>query len=130
MLSMARAYVSNPNYGRLLQEGKADEIPACLRCNKCHSPNHNLTVCVVNPHFGSEKNVLDKLIVPAGVGKRIAIVGGGPAGMKCAIVAAERGHKVTIFEKNDHLGGMIDHSPVMPVLNGLCCGCYLLSVNV
>ncbi len=109
LLSMARAYVSNPNYGRLLQEGKADEIIPCLRCNKCHSPNHNLTVCVVNPRFGSEKR-MDKLIVPAGVGKRIAIVGGGPAGMKCAIVAAERGHKVTIFEKNDHLGGMIDHS--------------------
>jgi thioredoxin reductase len=109
LISMARAFVSNPNYGRLLYEGKQDEIIPCLRCNKCHSPNHNLTVCVVNPRFGSEK-LIDKLTVPAGAEKNIAIVGGGPAGMKCAITAADRGHKVTIFEKNDHLGGMIDHS--------------------
>jgi 2,4-dienoyl-CoA reductase-like NADH-dependent reductase (Old Yellow Enzyme family)/thioredoxin reductase len=109
LISMARAFVSNPNYGRLLYEGKQDEIIPCLRCNKCHSPNHNLTVCVVNPRFGSEK-LIDKLTVPAGDAKNIAIVGGGPAGMKCAITAADRGHKVTIFEKNDHLGGMIDHS--------------------
>lgn len=109
LLSMARAYVSNPDYGRLLAEGRADDIIPCLRCNKCHSPNHNLTVCVVNPRFGSE-NRLDKLEVPAGAAKRIAILGGGPAGMKCAIVAAERGHQVTIYEKSDHLGGMIDHS--------------------
>jgi 2,4-dienoyl-CoA reductase-like NADH-dependent reductase (Old Yellow Enzyme family)/thioredoxin reductase len=109
LISMARAFVSNPNYGRLLQEGKADEIVPCLRCNKCHTPNHNLTVCVVNPRFGSEK-FIDRLTVPAGASKTVAIVGGGPAGMKAAIVAAERGHQVTIFEKNDHLGGMIDHA--------------------
>ena len=109
LLSMARAFVSNPNYGTLIAQGKADEIIPCLRCNKCHSPNHNLTVCVVNPRFGSEKRV-DSLTVPVGAQKNIAIIGGGPAGMKCAIVAAERGHRVTIYEKNDHLGGMLDHS--------------------
>ena len=109
LLSMARAYVSNPNYGTLLSEGKADQIIPCLRCNKCHSPNHNLTVCVVNPRFGSEK-IIDKLALPVDQRKNIAIVGGGPAGMKCAIVAADRGHRVTIYEKNDHLGGMIDHA--------------------
>jgi pyruvate/2-oxoglutarate dehydrogenase complex dihydrolipoamide dehydrogenase (E3) component len=101
--------VSNPNYGTLLQEGKPEEIIPCLRCNKCHSPNHNLTVCVVNPRFGSEK-WMNRLETPAGTPKNIAIIGGGPAGMKCAIVSAQRGHKVTIYEKSDHLGGMIDHS--------------------
>ena len=109
LLSMARAYVSNPNYGTLISQGKADEIIPCLRCNKCHTPNHNLTVCVVNPRFGSEK-WMDRLGVPAGEPKNVAIIGGGPAGMKCAIIAADRGHKVTIYEKKDHLGGMIDHS--------------------
>lgn len=109
LLSMARAFVSNPNYGQLLYEGRADDIIPCLRCNKCHSPNHNLTVCVVNPRFGSEKRI-DQLAVPTQGGKRVAIIGGGPAGMKCAIVAADRGHQVTIFEKKDHLGGMIDHA--------------------
>ena len=109
LLSMARAFVSNPNYGTLVSQGRKDDIIPCLRCNKCHSPNHNLTVCVVNPRFGSEKKV-DELIVPVAAKKNIAIIGGGPAGMKAAIVAAERGHTVTIYEKNDHLGGMIDHS--------------------
>ena len=109
LLSMARAYVSNPNYGQLLYEGKAEEIVPCLRCNKCHTGNHHLTVCVVNPRFGSEKWV-DRLIVPATEKKRVAIIGGGPAGMKAAITAADRGHTVDLYEKNDHLGGMIDHS--------------------
>jgi len=109
LLSMARAFVSNPNYGELLYQGKPQEIIPCLRCNKCHTPNHQLTVCVVNPRFGSEKTV-DRRIVPVSESKTVAIIGGGPAGMKAAIVAAERGHQVTIFEKSDHLGGMIDHS--------------------
>ncbi len=109
LISMARAFVSNPNYGTLLAAGRAEEIVPCLRCNKCHTPNHNLTVCVVNPRFGSER-LADRLTVPAERSKTVAIIGGGPAGMRCAITAAGRGHKVTIYEKNDHLGGMIDHS--------------------
>ena len=109
LISMARAFISNPNYGQLLYEGRAGDIVPCLRCNKCHTPNHELTVCVVNPRFASEKTI-DKRIVPVERKKNVAIIGGGPAGMEAALVAAERGHTVTIFEKNDHLGGMIDHS--------------------
>lgn len=109
LLSMARAFVSNPDYGRLVQQGKTEDIVPCLRCNKCHAGNHHLTVCVVNPRFGSEK-WMDRLIVPVENQKKIAIIGGGPAGMKAAITAADRGHTVDLFEKNDHLGGMIDHS--------------------
>ena len=109
LISMARAYISNPNYGRLLYDGKADELVPCLRCNRCHTPNHQLSVCVVNPRFASEKT-MDRRVMPVTRKKTVAIIGGGPAGMEAAIVAAERGHKVTIFEKNDRLGGMIDHS--------------------
>ncbi len=109
LISMARAYISNPDYGQLLYEGKPEEIVPCLRCNKCHIPNHRLSVCVVNPRFASEKTV-DKRIIPVKSQKRVAIIGGGPAGMKAAITAADRGHKVTLFEKNGYLGGMIDHS--------------------
>ena len=109
LLSMARAFVSNPNYGNLLYDGRPEEITPCLRCNKCHTANHNLGVCVVNPRFSAEKRV-DSLIVPTAEQKTVAIIGGGPGGMKCAITAAERGHLVTIYEKTDHLGGLIDHA--------------------
>ncbi|MBR4396187.1 MAG: FAD-dependent oxidoreductase [Eubacteriaceae bacterium] len=109
LISMARAYVSNPNFGRLLYEGRADDIVPCLRCNKCHVGNHYLTVCVVNPRFGCDKT-LDRRIVPVEREKKVAIIGGGPAGMKAALTAADRGHKVTIFEKAAQLGGLINHS--------------------
>ena len=109
LISMARAYISNPDYGRLLYEGKPEEIVPCLRCNKCHTANHNLSVCVVNPYFASEKT-LSRRIVPVSGEKTVAVVGGGPAGMKAALSAAERGHKVTLFEKGPQLGGMMNHS--------------------
>lgn len=109
LLSMARAYISNPDFGRLLYEGRRDDIVPCLRCNMCHTANHQLTVCVVNPYFASEKT-MDRRIVPATEKKTVAIIGGGPAGMKAALTAAQRGHSVTIFEKSDHLGGLIIHS--------------------
>ena len=109
LISMARAYISNPNYGRLLYEGRAEDIIPCLRCNKCHSPNHNLSVCVVNPRFASEKTI-DRRNIPVTREKKVAVIGGGPAGMKAAVELAERGHKVTLFEKSGRLGGMMNHS--------------------
>ena len=109
LISMARAFISNPNYGRLLYEGRADDIIPCLRCNKCHNPNHNLSVCVVNPRFASEKTI-DRRSVPVERRKNVAVVGGGPAGMKAALTLAQRGHIVTMFEKSGHLGGMMEHS--------------------
>ena len=109
LLSMARAYISNPDYGTLLCEGRQEDIVPCLRCNRCHTANHNLTVCVVNPRYASEKTA-DRRIVPVTRKKNVAVIGGGPAGMKAAITAAQRGHHVTLFEKGERLGGMIDHS--------------------
>ncbi|MCR5784611.1 MAG: FAD-dependent oxidoreductase, partial [Eubacterium sp.] len=112
MVSMARAWVSNPDYGEMIYEDKADDIVPCLRCNKCHGRGPNdpyVSVCSVNPKIGIEHR-LSTLVREPGSPKKVAVIGGGPAGMKCAVDLCDRGHKVTLFEMDSHLGGAIYHS--------------------
>ena len=71
------------------------------------------TVCSVNPKFGFE--MVDRYVgQPAGPSKEIAVIGGGPGGMRTALYLAERGHKVTIYEKEQELGGAIRHADYIP----------------
>ena len=116
LVAMARAWISNPTYGEMLYENRADDIVPCLRCNKCHGRGKNdimTTVCSVNPKFGFE--VVDRHVVTEPKSsKNIAIIGGGPGGMRTALYLTERGHKVTIFEKEAELGGAIRHSDYIP----------------
>jgi 2,4-dienoyl-CoA reductase-like NADH-dependent reductase (Old Yellow Enzyme family)/thioredoxin reductase len=112
LVSMARAWVSNPDYGKLVYEGRTDDIVPCLRCNKCHGRGPHdpfVSVCSVNPKIGIEHR-LHYLTAQPGERKNIAIIGGGPAGMKAAMDLYDRGHQVTIFEAQDHLGGAIHHA--------------------
>lgn len=112
LLSMARAFVSNPEYGRCVYEGRGEDVVPCLRCNKCHMLDAGVqwhSACVVNPRWGNEIRV-DRLIAPLERVKKVAVIGGGPAGMKAALEAAERGHNVTIYEKSGDLGGLIKHA--------------------
>ncbi len=107
LIGMARTWISNPNYGELVQSGRTDDIVPCLKCNKCHKSSDAdpwITTCSVNPTYGMEY-ILDKLVKPSEGGKKVAVIGGGPGGMETALAAAERGHRVTLFEKQDHLGG-------------------------
>ena len=116
IVSAARAFISNPNYVQLMQEGRADDLVPCLRCNKCHGrgPHDSfVSVCSVNPRIGIEHR-LDVLESPAQPGMRIAVIGGGPAGMKTAMDLCDRGHKVTLYEAEDHLGGAIYHADFVP----------------
>lgn len=116
MVAMARAWISNPTYGDFLYEGRRDDIVPCLRCNKCHGRGKNdimTTVCSVNPKFGFE--MVDRYLVTEPKAKKnIAIIGGGPGGMRTALYLKERGHEVTIFEKEAELGGAIRHSDYIP----------------
>ena len=112
LIGMARAFISNPNYGELVYEDRAEDIVPCLRCNKCHGrgpADVMLSTCSVNPEFGIEwhKNMLSE---PVKEKKNIAIVGGGPAGMRTAMYLHDRGHTVSIFEKESELGGLIRHA--------------------
>lgn len=112
IVSMARAWVSNPNYGNLVYENKAEDIIPCLRCNKCHGRGPRdpfVSVCSVNPLIGIEHR-LHYLGKEPGSSKKVAVIGGGPAGMKAAMDLWDRGHQVTLFEATNALGGALKHS--------------------
>jgi len=109
-ISMARCLISNPDYGRLVYEGRGEDVVPCIRCNACliSSPSASRnSVCSVNPVWGLEHKI-ERMIKPPTDKKRVAIVGGGPAGMKGALIASERGHDVTLYEKSDALGGLLN----------------------
>ncbi len=113
IIGMARAFFADPEYGIKLQEGRGEDITPCLWCNKCHGtilddPDPWLSVCSVNPKMGIEHK-LGRMVSAPGKAKKVAIIGGGPAGMRTAIYAAGRGHDVTVYEKTGKLGGQIIH---------------------
>lgn len=112
LIGMARAFISNPDYGQLIHEGRKDDVVPCLRCNKCHGRGINdtmLSTCSVNPTYGIEHRT-EMYSLPAGESKNIAVIGGGPCGMRTAIYLFDRGHKVTLYEKEAELGGLIKHA--------------------
>ncbi len=107
LISMARGTIADPQLPNKARFGKTDEIIPCIKCFNCldHS-RQKLYRCGVNPTVGRE-TFLREQVEPPRAHKRIAIIGGGPAGMAAAIYAAQRGHIPTIFEKSDHLGGKL-----------------------
>ena len=112
LIYMARSWINNPEYGRKVYEGRKEDITPCIRCNKCHVPNGPdlfRTVCSVNPILGLEDKI-DRMIDPPRGTRKVAVVGGGPAGMEFARICAQRGHDVTLFEQSDSLGGMLKHA--------------------
>ena len=104
MVFMARTYNCDPDYLQKIIQQHPEDITPCLRCDCCHS-----AICAVNPVFGLE-NVFDDMFRPSQGGKKVAVIGGGPAGMRAAMVCAQRGHQVTLFEKSGVLGGQAIHS--------------------
>lgn len=112
LIAMARSWISNVDYGIKAYEGRKEDVVPCVRCNKCHVSSLAdpwLSVCSVNPIWGIEHRMKEIQQPPAGK-KKVAVVGGGPAGMEAALIAAERGHDVTVFEKTGSLGGQLKHS--------------------
>jgi NADPH-dependent 2,4-dienoyl-CoA reductase/sulfur reductase-like enzyme len=108
-IGMARAWITNPDYGRKLYEGRREDIVPCLRCQTCHRSSWAdpfTSVCSVNPIWGLEHRIESMIESPTGK-KKVAVIGGGPAGMEAALIAASRGHQVTLYEKSNALGGLI-----------------------
>ena len=109
MVAIARGLYADPNMPRLAKSGKAARIRPCVRCNSCINQTHQYlhpVICAVNAELGNE--VLYMCNPESGSSHKVAIVGGGPGGMEAARTAAQRGHKVTLFEKENRLGGMLN----------------------
>jgi NADPH-dependent 2,4-dienoyl-CoA reductase/sulfur reductase-like enzyme len=107
IIAMARALVADPEMVNKSQRGRADDVRPCLRCIICaERPARFFPVrCAINPVIGRELEYT--WIRPAETKKKIAIIGGGPAGMEAAIIASSRGHEVVLFEKDSQLGGTL-----------------------
>ncbi|MDR1765431.1 MAG: FAD-dependent oxidoreductase [Lachnospiraceae bacterium] len=115
-LYLARPLFSDSEFIRKTREGRADEVIPCLRCNKCHArPGDPDAGCCVNPQLAlSVSDREHSRITPAPRPKKCAVIGGGPAGMYAALVLKQRGHDVTIYEKEEKLGGQLIHGDYFP----------------
>lgn len=114
LTGMARALITDPYLAQKAYEGRYDEISHCIGCNQgCFDHVFYLqpVTCMINPRAGYE---LEYSVLPAAKRKRVAVVGGGPGGMKAALTAAQRGHDVSLFEKKDMLGGQLLLAAVPP----------------
>lgn len=106
LICMGRAILADPELPKKIKEGRLNEINRCIACNNCMESifRRGRIECLVNPFLGREKELVFK---PAKKKKKVMVVGGGPAGMNVAWIAAKRGHKVKLFEKNSFLGGQL-----------------------
>lgn len=114
MVAMGRPLLADPDWGTKIAAGKACDIRRCISCNKgCTDAiqNRQFLSCVLNAENGYENT---RSIQPAAQKKKIAVLGGGPAGPEAARVAALRGHDVTLFEKTTSLGGQLNIACVPP----------------
>jgi 2,4-dienoyl-CoA reductase (NADPH2) len=114
LVSMARPLLADPEFVVKAAQGRADEINTCIACNQACLDlvfENQVATCLVNPRAGRETELH---YLPTASPKRIAVVGAGPAGLACATIAAGRGHRVTLFESMDRIGGQFNMAKVIP----------------
>ncbi len=106
-IAMTRRLLADPDYPRKIAEGRMDEIQPCTGCDNCLGSRR----CRINGLLGTPYNTIEK----AGKKKKVLVIGGGPAGMSAARVAALRGHDVILYEKSSMLGGLL---PIASIVKG------------
>lgn len=121
LVSMARGWLADPNLGIKAYEERGEDVVPCVKCMRCHDSaciDGVTFVCTVNPVIGIEHK-LEQIDKPAAKVKKVAIIGGGPAGMQAALTAANRGHDVTLYEKTEKLGGQLNFADYARFKSGL-----------
>lgn len=112
MVGVGRAFICDSQYGEKIAQGRGDDVVPCIRCNRCHGLGMQgpwKSVCSVNPEVGIQHKLSTLVQAPTGK-KKVAVIGGGPAGMRAALYLCDRGHEVTLYEKSDKLGGQLLHA--------------------
>jgi NADPH-dependent 2,4-dienoyl-CoA reductase/sulfur reductase-like enzyme len=117
MVGMTRPLFADGELVKKVAAGRVDDVIPCLQCQNCHaesmSKGPHFARCTVNPKWAVPNYKLKNMDGPL-TKKKVAVIGGGPAGMKAALVAAERGHKVTLYEKDGALGGLQKYTEYTP----------------
>ncbi|WP_327137908.1 NADPH-dependent 2,4-dienoyl-CoA reductase [Streptomyces sp. NBC_01340] len=114
MVSLARPMLADPDFVAKAAAGRPEAINTCIGCNQAcldHTFSGKITSCLVNPRACHETELV---LAPTRLRKRVAVVGAGPAGLACAVSAAERGHDVTLFDAANEIGGQLNVARKVP----------------